>query len=160
MSQILIENLAGRRYRIAFDEAAVHEPGGKGRLRAQYQIIPCKYGEIYQHGRGTLAWYCTSGRVKERVRAQAPDWLTLEVDCDGEGIFVFPAKWFPEVAKWARPRRRRVVSEKERQRLQEMGKAHQFHGVQNSTGAPDEEIPTSTEVLEGQREQVQHHLNC
>ena len=140
--QTLIEKVAGKRYRIGWDESARHEPGGKTHFekRDMYQLIPCQYGDIYKHAAGALAWYCVGQRIYARVKREAPEWLHLHVDCDGEGIFTFPAGKFPEVVKWAHPRRRRVISEKERQRLLDMGKATHFTGAGSSTATPDAHI--------------------
>ena len=138
-NQTLLEKIAGRRYRLGWDEAADYEPGKNTHLRAMYQIIPWKFGEIYQHASNDLAWYCTSGRIKERLKAEALEWLDLHLDCDGEAIFIFPTKRFPEICKLAKPKRRRIISEKERRRLADLSKRHSPFSKSSKT-APDSTI--------------------
>ncbi len=140
--QTLIERVAGKRYRIGWDEAARHEPGGKTHFekRDMYQLIPCQYGDIYKFASGILAWYCPSRQKGTWARKRLGPWFTVQIECEDEWIFNFPAEKFPEVAKCANPRRRRLVSEEERQRLLDMGKAHHFTGAENKNDDPDAHI--------------------
>jgi hypothetical protein len=49
--ETVIEKIAGKRYRIELDPAAENQEGGKrGDIRSMYQLIPCKYCEIYVYG--------------------------------------------------------------------------------------------------------------
>jgi hypothetical protein len=127
----LIEQLAGNRYQVGWDEAAEHTPGGKTNpyLRDQYHLIPCKFGDIYKHAEGILAWCCMNSRVVARAIKEAPPWLELYLDCDGEAIFTFPVERFEEVAKWAKPKRKpgpKTLSDTERGRLRDIGKGTRF----------------------------------
>lgn len=75
--------------------------------RDQYRIIPCRTGAIYHYGSGILAWYCPSWRIGQFALKNLGDWFTVQVEADEEWIFQFPADRFDQVAKVAKPRRKR-----------------------------------------------------
>lgn len=82
------------------------------------QVIPCKYGEIYPHG-GDLLGFASNGRKIGLRLARLPGAIVLQDGDDGMNI-AFPVAAFPAVAKIVRPRRKRKVTDKERERLAKM----------------------------------------
>ena len=123
----IIEKVAGRRCRIKLDPAAEYEEGGKrGPLRSMYQLIPCKYGEIYEYGDGKLAWLCSSVRLANKVMSDLPDWMMVQVKFDDGANFIFPVKRFKDVAKWAKPRTRRIMSVQQKAAAVERVKSFRF----------------------------------
>ena len=109
-----IEQIAGKRYRIEFDPAAEHQEGGKrGPLRSMYQHIVCKCGEIYEYGKGMLAWLCTSVRLSNKLTRALPDWMEIHQDADDGTVFLFPVEKVKEVMKRAKPRSKRRLSKKQ-----------------------------------------------
>ena len=125
MSTALIESLAGRRYRLAWDPSAGDRAPVNPEARDQYALIPCRTGEIYRQSETDMAWLCNAPRLAARLAQRGPDWLDTLIDCEGEAIFTFPAEHFGDVCALAHPRRRRQVSEAERARLRSIGKAGQ-----------------------------------
>ena len=126
-----IEKLAGDKYQLGWDPAAHHQPGGKTKpeFREQYRLIPCRYGNIYVHSEGVLAWYSMSPRIIARAIKEAPSWLNLSLDCEGEAIFTFPVERFDDVGKWAKPKKKRggrPLSSEDRDRLVDDGRDHRF----------------------------------
>lgn len=145
-AQTLIERIAGRSYRIAWDEAVDHEPRGKTRLRAMYQLIPCRPGNIAQYDRRTLDWYCPS-RTKGSLALEAlNEWFQILVEAEDEWIFIFPAEKFPEVAKLARPYLKRQISNKTREHLLGVGKSTRFAGAGGEISAQGAEISTTPDL--------------
>ena len=124
-----LQALYGDRYRITFDPAAKLERNGR---RDPWQfVIPCKYGGIFPFNETQLAVMVCGSRKVPEARGLG---LTIHQDGDTEAIFLFAPRQFGEVAKIAKPRKKRQVTEKQRQRLAEIGRACLFqsknHGVQ------------------------------
>lgn len=129
MKPINLKELFGDRFKIIIDEAAEGEPGGK--TDPWYLVIPCRNGSISPYSDELLAFHCTARGIRTRLHK---DHLEIEVrnwSDDGEAIFLFNPDQFDLVANYAKPRRRRQISEKERSRLAKMGRDHRF--ISNST---------------------------
>ena len=122
-----IEKIAGRRYRIELDPAASNQEGGKrGNLRSIYQLIPCRYGEIYEYADGNLAWLCSSVRLSNKVTSNLPDWMIVLAEYVDGANFIFPVGRFKNVANWAKPRTRRIMSAKQKAATAERLKSFRF----------------------------------
>jgi len=110
----------GDRYRIIHDEAAKDEPGGL--KDPWYCVIPCKFGEIYPYGGELLAFHCTSSVIRGKVLRAYLDKVDVQnwTD-DGEAVLLFHVELFHEIAKLARPRRKKQLSENHLRRLKTAG---------------------------------------
>ncbi len=114
----------GDRYRITYEESFWAErPEFRQDEEPWLQIIPCRNGHIYPWG-GTKLAACTttSGPVANRLRT-LPSVEVAQDGADGVNV-VFNVAHFEVVAEIMRPRRRRWVSETERQRLAELSRRY------------------------------------
>jgi hypothetical protein len=115
-----LENLFGNRFRVTYDTAV------ESRNDPWMMQIACR-GEgitIYSHGEATLAI-----EVNERpgvVRKLRTMGLAVHQDGEREVTFLFPVSRFEEVAAVVNPRRRRVLTEEQRNRLVAIGTGHRY----------------------------------
>ena len=134
-----LRELFGRRYKVTYEEsyAAAYGPNAT-RDDPWYQIIPGARGHVYPHSAAMLAATTnTSGPTARRLMALP----FVQVYTDGsDGVTVlFPPERLDEVADLLRLRRRRRVSDQERQRLAALGRQYGFQprqaGLQSSSEA-------------------------
>jgi hypothetical protein len=114
----------GREYRIACEPSYCAEHG-EGAIQDDpwLQIIPGARGHVFPWDEKRLAASTnTSGAMARRLKALP----YVQVHQDGsDGVSViFPADRLNEVAELLRLRRRRVISQEERQRLAALSKEH------------------------------------
>jgi len=133
----------GRRFRVEYEESYHAERGADARADDPWlMIIPCRFGHIFPHGGSTLA-ASVDGFPKIAGRLKRLACCRVHHDGDfGELTVLFDVADFAKVARIMRPRRRRQVSPRERERLRAMGykKGAQPHvDVQYSgrTGVPE-----------------------
>ena len=95
-------------------------------------VVLCQNGEIYPYDDDQLV---ASAKSRGTVAKQLQDleFTTLHKDgADGMDV-IFPVDRFEDIVPIMKPRKKRQVSEKERQRLAEIGAKHRFTGgVQRS----------------------------
>ncbi len=113
-----LKELYTGRYRFVLDESALHEKGG--RRNPWYFQIPCMYGHIYPHSDKLLGFCCESGRIIAKLRNDHPE-LPIPQDGDGAAIFLFTLDQFDVVAEYAKPRKKRRISEAQKTRLRQIG---------------------------------------
>jgi len=148
MTCIDLKREFGSRYRIGLDPAAKHEPGGTH--DPWMFTIRCQYGEIYPYGGEKLAFHCTGNIIRRKLKEAFPDMEISNWSDDGEAIFIFHVDQFAEVAKFAKPRQRRQVSESERRRLAEIGRETQFSlAMRDRIGVKSEATPGEATVETG-----------
>lgn len=123
MNPIDLKTIAAGRYKIALDEAASIEPGGK--KDSWYQVIPCRYGQIYPYSDNLLAVYVQGLAARNRLSGLAELTLCNWSD-DGEAVFLFPLILLDLVAEVVKPRRKRRLSEGHKSALLDAGRAHLF----------------------------------
>jgi len=114
MSCINLKNSFGLKYKITLDISAIHEVGG--RSDPWYFQIPCKFGHIYPYSDTMLAFYCMGYKIKHKIIRELPE-IEIIQDGDVEAVFIFPLSQFEKIAKYARPKKRRRLSEKHHSRL-------------------------------------------
>jgi hypothetical protein len=118
MDCIDLRKLAGKRFRVARDEAAEHEPGGRN--DPWLVTIPCQRGHFYPHS-ATLIGFASNSRGGTIKRLAAMPGVTVLNDgADGLNL-AFPAELFPAVPRMVKPRRRRQLNQEQRDRLAAMG---------------------------------------
>jgi hypothetical protein len=128
----------GRRYRIAYEESYHVQYGPHARVEDPWlQIIPCQRGHIYPWGSSTLA-ASTNGRGPTARKLAALPFATVHQDGDDGVTVLFPMERFPEVAELMHPKRRRQMTEEQRQaaakRLAVVGTKFRFRpGVQSDS---------------------------
>jgi hypothetical protein len=80
-----------------------------------------------------LAWHCTSGKMRGQLKRDCPRLIIHNWADDGEAIFLFKPEDFELIAQYARPRRKRQVSETQRQRIIENTSKYRFRTEIKST---------------------------
>lgn len=132
MNPIDLRTLAAGRFRLGLDEAALIEPGGK--KDPWYQVIPCRYGQIYPYSNTLLAVHSEGQGVRKKL-AEISGLILQNWSDDGEAIFLFAPGLFDRVAEIVKPRRKRhgrQLSDGELQKFIKSGRDHRFSG--ESTG--------------------------
>jgi hypothetical protein len=118
MNPIDLKTLAAGRFRLFYDEAALIEQGGK--KDPWYQVIPCRYGQIYPYSDTLLAIHSKGSGIRRKL--QAIDGLKLHNwSDDGEAIFLFAPGLFDQVAEIVKPKRKRRLSASHKANLIESG---------------------------------------
>ncbi|MGC8580007.1 MAG: hypothetical protein ACP5MB_08125 [bacterium] len=118
------------RYRVSFEESYNYageldraDPG----FPIMYQIIAGKFGEIYSYDDKHLAVYVI-GQYRYKKISRLDGIKTLH-DCDGEGVYLFKAdnlELLDTLAKIIHARKKRQVSDKEKERLKSLSKQYGF----------------------------------
>lgn len=122
MDPIDLKARFGDRYKIAHDEAADHEAGG--RHNPWLYQIPCRCGHIYPYSDNLLAVYCDRRGVLPRFREI--EGLIAHQIGDEEAVYLFETGLFEAVAAVVHPKRRRRMSAEAKAALIERGRSHQF----------------------------------
>ncbi len=112
----------GRRYRVVPEESYQGEYGDGARTPDPWLLtIPCRFGHVFPHGSDLLA-ASVDGHPKLANRLRKLKCCEVHQDGNfGELTVLFDVADFAKVARIMRPRRRRQISETERQRLRAMG---------------------------------------
>lgn len=146
----------GELYRIVKDESAYCEEGG--RKEPWYFQIPCVFGHLYPFSHSLIAFYCASRIIRNRFHKEHPTIDVRQWADDGESVFLFEPEQFDLVAEYAKPKRKRRVSDDQRQRLVEMGREHRFvsekHGVQVADSDRHATISISVSEILGPRHET------
>jgi len=119
-----LKALFGRRYKITLDEAAGHEPGGKN--DPWYCLIPCERGHIYPFSDRLLAYCCCGTKIRARLRRDYPELEVRQWSDDGEAVFLFTPDALEIIAEYAKPKRRRRLSSKQREQFVAVGRRSRF----------------------------------
>ena len=112
----------GRRFKVVYEESYWADRGTGARAEDPWLlIVPGRYGHISPHGGNLLAASVDGYRKVAGVLRRLPCCRVHQDGDYGELTVLFDVGDFAKVARIVRPRRRRQVSEAERQRLQDMG---------------------------------------
>jgi hypothetical protein len=142
-----LAELTGNRYKIFFEESwYVERPEVRSPDRILYERILCEGGAFIavvsldpivfnlwtpRRKNATIVWEA----IKDSAGVRA------DFHLDGEAELFFPLEVLPQVAELAKARRRKRLSEEERARLIEMGKAYRFpsknYGVKGEENGVD-----------------------
>ncbi len=144
----------GQRYKVQFEESYFAEHGQNARVEDPVlMVIACRFGHIYPNGGDVLAG-SIDGHPKMATRMRRLPCCRVHQDGDdGELTVLFNVADFDRVARIMRPRRRRQISETERERLRAMGykKGHQTHvDVQYTAHTSDAEPRDDSEPVRQQ----------
>ena len=120
MDRINLQEQFSTRYRVAFDAAYSPKHVPHDKLDPWAMLIPCQRGIIYSHG-GDLLTVEVEGRRVTANRLRQLDCTTTFQEGDSFLAVTFHVADFDEVAAIVKPRRRRQVSEAERERLASIG---------------------------------------
>ena len=112
-------------FKIGFDPAYDPKHRPRDKLDPWYMLICCYRGEVYPHGGDTLVVE-VEGRPIIRNRLAALDCTTVHQKGDNFGAFRFHVDDFDAVAEIVLPRKRRQVSEAEKERLRNLSAEHGF----------------------------------
>ncbi|HEV8068663.1 MAG TPA: hypothetical protein VGP76_13075 [Planctomycetaceae bacterium] len=125
MSVVNLQEHFGKRYRIDFDPAydPAHRP--KDKLDPWYMVIPCERGTIYPQGGDRLTAE-VEGRAPTRRQLQALDCVTVTQEGDSFLAVTFNVSDFGKIAQIIKPRRKRVLSPEQLERLVAMGRTFGF----------------------------------
>lgn len=145
----------GEQYRVTYEESYWAQYGDDARVEDLWlQIIPCRHGHIYPH-EGDMLAASTDKRGRVAAALVALDFITVLQDGDDGVNVAFHVNHFEEVAALLKPRRKRHLSETERTRLAEMGRASLRKHRQANVGAPKtalestERAPCDPGVVQG-----------
>lgn len=141
MDPIDLKTLSAGRFRLALDEAAFAEPGGK--KDPWYQVIPCRNGQIYPFSDKLLAIH-VKGYAARRKLADIAGLIQHNWSDDGEAIFLFPIPLFGRVAEIIKPKRRRRLGEDQRRAASDRLRA--YHLRPNSVHVDAENRPENEPV--------------
>lgn len=146
MIPINLRELYGKRCKIGLDEAAQYESGGRN--DPWLFQIPCKFGHIYPISDKFLGFWCEGIRVRARLRREHPEIEEIQ-EGDLESVFQFTRDQFDIVAEYAKPRRRRRLSEKQRKIQIERLKGYQFKAQIAAVDSPpgSQESPNGKPVV-------------
>ena len=135
----------GDRFKISLDEAAFCEDESK--KDSWYFKILCKYGNIYPVSDKKLGFHCTGERIRGRLHKDHPEIEVRNWSDNGEAIFIFGQEQIDIIAEYARPKRKRKISQKERLRLAELSRKHSpftsINGSKTSQESTNEGQPIS-----------------
>ena len=118
MNPIDLKSLSDGRFKLALDEVALLEPGGK--KDPWYQVMPCRHGQIYPYSDKLLAIH-VKGYAARRKLADMAGLVQYNWSEDGEAVFLFAPALFEKVAEIVKPKRRRRLSEAQRMKLIQTG---------------------------------------
>jgi hypothetical protein len=105
----------GRQCRVEYEESYYAERGARAWADDPWlQIIPCRAGHIYPWSPATLAVSTNTRGPTARKLAALPG-ATLWQEGDDGMTILFPLERFPEVAALMHPKRRRQMTEEQRQ---------------------------------------------
>ncbi len=120
----------GKKYRIFMDEAwdaeDSHSNPDKVKDKPWYYEIRGKYGTVYLYGTNKLAVRITGNRIKNRIKAEYADILSLYLEAEDESIFLFSPDNFEIVAKLIKAKRKRQITEEQRKLIIERTKEYRF----------------------------------
>jgi hypothetical protein len=130
--EINLANLTADRYKIALEETWHHEdPEVRSRDRIWFEQIASRGGafiSVYSFNPLILKLWTPRPKkarmIWEAIKGAAG--VRADFHFDGEAEIYFPLESLPQVAELAGARRRRRLSQEERAKLAEVGKAHQF----------------------------------
>jgi len=129
---INLVSLTANRYKVALEESWHHEdPEVRSPDRIWYEQIPCRGGafiSVYSLNPLTLKLWTPRPKNAKLIWMAVKGAAGVRADFhfDGEAEIYFPLESLPQVAELAGARRRRRLSEEEKAKLAEVGKAHQF----------------------------------
>lgn len=120
----------GQKYRIFMDEAWYVETAesypDKIKHRLWYYEIRGKYGTIYLYGTNKLAVRITANRIKSRIMTDYRNILSMYLEAEDESIFLFSPVNFEIVAGLIKARRKRQITNEQRQLIIERTKNYRF----------------------------------
>jgi hypothetical protein len=128
----------GDRFRITYEESYSADRGDGARAQDPWLLImPCRYGRIYPHG-GDLLGASTDRRgATARALAALPGVRVVQDGSDGINV-TFPKAEFEAVAAIMKPKRRRVLTAEQRERLVAIGAKHRFGAARGANDACDD----------------------
>jgi len=137
MECINIRQRFGSRLRISYDPCYAHKGVRRENLDPWMMQIPCQFGTIYPNGGDLLVVEMDNHNTMAK-RVAAISGCELIQDGERERSVRFHVDAFDAVAAIVRPRRKRRISDAERQRLRDAGKRYRFGSRLQSAvlGAP------------------------
>jgi hypothetical protein len=115
MNCVNLRERFGRRYRVEHEESYYAQYGPRARTDDPWlQIIPCRAGHIYPWGHSTLA-ASTDGLGPTARKLAALAFTTVHQDGSDGVTVLFPVERFPDVAALMHPKRRRRMTEEQRE---------------------------------------------
>jgi hypothetical protein len=141
LNPIDLKTLAAGRFRITSDEAALIEPGGK--KDPWYQVIPCRYGQIYPYSNTLLAVHSKGSGIRRKLQA-LKGLMVQNWSDDGEALFLFKAELCEQVAEIVKPKRKRQLDPAQRQAAIE--RLRDYHFKLNSKHVNAEKKPENRPI--------------
>ena len=123
MIPIDLKEKFGKQYKIGYDPAV---EVGESKHDPWNYLILCKHGNIYPYSAKKLAFYCIGSGIRKKLHKEHPDIEVYNWSDDGEAIFPFFLDQFDLIAKYAKPRRKRRLSEEQKQIQVDRLKGYRF----------------------------------
>jgi hypothetical protein len=134
----------GERFRVIHEASYSADRGDGARAHDPWTLlIPCERGHIYPHGGELLGASTDTRGPTAKALAGLPGVRVVQDGSDGINV-VFPAAEFETVAAVLKPRRRRILSPEQRDRLIAMGAKHRFAATAGAGDAPGDQIRVPT----------------
>jgi hypothetical protein len=121
MPPVDLRKLAGTRYRLGHD----HKPDVRATDDPWLLTIPARFGHFYAHSATHVGFATKSRGPTARALAALPYVTVLQDASDGLNL-AFPVDRFDEVAQIARPHKRPVMSDAQREAAIERLMEHRF----------------------------------
>jgi len=127
MECVNLNELFGKQYRISFDDCVPKSGSGRDSMRRDPWMmqIPCQRGVIYPFDACMLAVEI-DGHPKLAAKLRRMKCTEVVQDGETEVTLIFDVADFDQIAQIVLPRRRRQVSDQERDRLRSMSKRFGF----------------------------------
>ena len=103
-----LERLAEGKYKLGTDEAS--ETKYIGYADRWDLVIKCFNGEIYPFSDRLLAFHCIKKIIRNRLHKEYGEVAVRNWSDNGEAIFLFELNQFELIAKYAKPKKRRILS--------------------------------------------------
>ncbi len=116
MECINLRQRFGKVYRITYDPAYDHKGIHRKNLDPWYMQIPCRKGVIYPQGSDRLAVEIDYHGPTAKLVSKIPG-ITRTQRGDNEQTFTFHVDLFDQIAELVQPKKRRVLTEEQRQEL-------------------------------------------
>lgn len=128
----------GQQFKVTMEESFYADRGARARGDDPWlQIIPGRRGHVYPWDGSRLAATTAKAGVTAK-RLKALPWGEVYTDGSDGVTVLFPADRLDEVAELLLLKRRRRISERERQRLSELSKRHGFQPRTHIVGVHSE----------------------
>ncbi|MCK9570867.1 hypothetical protein M0R72_18095 [Candidatus Pacearchaeota archaeon] len=115
-----LTELCGKKYKIEYEESYYAQYGPNAHVNDPwYKIVPCQKGHFFPWGGNRIAFATKGNGPICRILRDLPGVEVMQDGSDGINV-AFDVSMFDQIAQLVIPRKKRQVSDEERQRLADM----------------------------------------